>query len=63
MTIDLPAGKMVQLKSGGPIMVVASTPTGHTRRTICEWLEGGEVRRGAFDRAYLQPSEPAQAVQ
>ncbi|RXT18102.1 MULTISPECIES: DUF2158 domain-containing protein [unclassified Bosea (in: a-proteobacteria)] len=47
-------GDLVQLKSGGPSMVV-SEATGGGKSYWCEWFKGASKERAHFNEETLQP--------
>ena len=49
-------GDEVQLKSGGPVMTVASEPMANPKgQHRCTWFDGGELREGYFLPGALKP--------
>ena len=46
------SGDLVQLKSGGPKMVVDRYVK---KRVCCQWFSGGKLQSGSFPEASLQP--------
>ena len=59
---QLPAGALVRLKSGGPLMtVLRDTYSGEDRMVSCAWFEGAAEHRNEFPRPSIQPT-PADQV-
>jgi uncharacterized protein YodC (DUF2158 family) len=64
-------GDLVQLKSGGPVMTVFSTPETameeeivpgipfpHRHEYTCHWFAGKKLESGSFDFEELKPADP-----
>jgi len=47
------AGDTVRLKSGGPLMTVASILRGDAHYAVCQWFEGTTLKQGQFDQEAL----------
>jgi uncharacterized protein YodC (DUF2158 family) len=55
---DLRVGDVVQLKSGGPKMTVASTKS-NAAGILCTWFDGNEVKSSRFPAEALSGSKAA----
>ena len=59
-------GDTVQLKSGGPVMIIARLePMNGGTLAVCDWFEGTKQERGSFPLSSLKPAAapaPAGAV-
>lgn len=60
MAAQFKVGDIVQLKSGGPLMTVRSTPTVHSHFYTCQWFAGKKLESGTFSPESLQAEQKAE---
>jgi len=51
-------GDLVKLKSNGPVMTIESFNKG-TKKCLCRWFAGDDVRAAEFSFLILVPVKPA----
>ena len=60
MAENIEVGDLVRLKSGGPLMTVASTDEADTHGVWCQWFrDDGTLESNYFKPPFLQPGDDA----